>query len=641
MAEGLSSPAADEVKPYRIHVPSKHLDLTRQKLELTRLPHEPSHPSDSNTWAPKPIIEPLIDYWYSFTPQCPNQIPRLPPEATSRAPITNKTTHRPSNRLESYSWRTTESGFNTNPHLPQFRTAITPPDSHAPIRIHFIHAPSHAPGAIPLLVIPPFPLPALSLAPLIPLLTGTPTQPGSDGGPDENRQYFHVIIPSLPGTAFSDPFPPSFAPPNTNTNTNPIPATATILNTLMHRLGYPAYLATATTPSSPTNASVGGGAGRVGERIVRRLATAHAASCVGGHLVCPVLRAPRLGWKGGWRGWGRWVAARVLLRGGGGGGDGNGGYERGDLEAWGRGRGRVRGKEKGGRDGGGSGVGLERLAEPDTLAYALCDSPVGMLAFLLRGLRLAAGGGKAVFTRDELITLANLMWLPGPEGMLRFWAACGRHLEEDEKTARGPKPRVAITVFPGADGSQKGKQPETATAVVAGEGDEETAGLWPTAEQVAAREVSYYPPAWANALFDTVHIQRVSGPTSGLLAWEQPEVILAGVRGLAKAVLAKDSHLVPVVQSTGARVESADAGKQAARAVVEAGNSVAVTGPSKGSSPAGAVEGVPTVTGAAAQGDYKGKGKNAEHLAPPVVVSSVEDESPGTLVNTPPLEEAR
>ncbi|KAH6640947.1 Alpha/Beta hydrolase protein [Chaetomium tenue] len=606
MAEGLSSPAADEVKPYSIHIPSKHLDLTRQKLELTRLPHEPSPASDSNTWAPKPIIEPLIDYW-----------------------------------LESYSWRTTESQFNTNPHLPQFRTAITPPDSHAPIRIHFIHARSHTPGAIPLLVIPPFPLPALSLAPLIPLLTGTPTQPGNgSGSPDETqhqRQYFHVIIPSLSGTAFSDPLPPSFSP-----DINPIPTTATILNTLMHRLGYPAYLATATSPSttpSTTNASIGSGgaagAGRIGELIVRRLVTAHGASCVGGHLVCPVLRAPRLGWRGGWRG----VVVRVLLRRGG--GDGNGGYE------WGRGRGRERERGGGGRDGGGSGGGgggggLGRVAEPDTLAYALCDSPVGMLAFLLRGLRLAAGGGKAVFTRDELITLANLMWLPGPEGMLRFWAACGRHMEEDEKPARGHKPKVAITVFAGADGSQKGKQPETATAVAVAEGDEETAGLWPTAEEVAARKESYYPPAWANTLFDVVHIQRVAGPSSGLLAWEQPEVILAGVRGLAKAVLAKDSRLVSAVSSTGVPVESADAGKQAAGAVVEGQKPVAATGSSEDSSPAGAVEGAPAASGAAAQGgDHKGKGKDAERLAPPVVVSSVEDESPGTLVNTPPLEEAR
>jgi hypothetical protein len=262
-----------------------------------------------------------------------------------------------------------------------------------------------------------------------------------------------------------------------------------------------------------------------------------------------------------------------------------------------------------------------------------------MLAFLLRGLRLAAGGGKAVFTRDELITLASLMWLPGPEGMLRFWAACGRHQEEEEKTVRGAKPRVAITVFAGAGGSQKDKQPKTVTVTAVAEEEEET-GLWPTPEEVAARTESYYPPAWANTLFDVVYTQRVPGPSSGLLAWEQPGVIIAGVRGLAKAVLAKDARLVPVVPSTGVAVGSADTGKPATGAPVDRQKPVAVTRSSVGSTPAGAVEAVPTTSGTAAQGDHKGKGKETELLAPPAVGSSVEDESPRTLVNTPPLETA-
>ena len=441
-----------------------------------------------------------------------------------------------------------------------------------------------------------------------------------------------MVIPSLPGTAFSDPLSPSASHDHDHA-TNPIPPTAAILDSLMHRLGYTAYLATATAPgagsfTTSTSASAAGsgggdsggggagaaagaaGAGRVGERLVRRLVVAHAASCVGGHLVGPVLRTPR--WNEmGWRGWGRWVAAK----------------------AWGRGR------QGGGIVAGGGGLG--RVAEADTLAYALCDSPVGMLAFLLRGLRLAAGGGKAVFTRDELITLASLMWLPGPEGMLRFWAACGRHQEEEEKTVRVPKPRVAITVFAGPGGSQKGKQPETIAVTAVAEEEEEETGLWPTPEEVAARMESYYPPAWANTLFDVVHTQRVPGPSSGLLAWEQPEVILAGVRGVAKAVLAKDARLASVVPSTRVAVESANTGTPAAGVLVERQKSIAVTRSSVGSSPAGAVEAVPMASGLVVQANYKGKGKDTGLLSPPAVGSSVEDESPGTLVNTPPLEEER
>ena len=45
-------------------VSSKYLELTRQKLELTRLPHENSDPQSKHWWEPKPIVEPLIDFWY-------------------------------------------------------------------------------------------------------------------------------------------------------------------------------------------------------------------------------------------------------------------------------------------------------------------------------------------------------------------------------------------------------------------------------------------------------------------------------------------------------------------------------------------------------------------------------------------------
>jgi hypothetical protein len=83
---------SDEVKPYKIHVSatvtrqfskpncaharpspwltrrfsqvsSRYLDLTKQKLEITRLPHEVSEPKSEDWWEPKPQVEPLIDFW--------------------------------------------------------------------------------------------------------------------------------------------------------------------------------------------------------------------------------------------------------------------------------------------------------------------------------------------------------------------------------------------------------------------------------------------------------------------------------------------------------------------------------------------------------------------------------------------------
>lgn len=59
------------------------------------------------------------------------------------------------------------------------------------------------------------------------------------------------------------------------------------------------------------------------------------------------------------------------------------------------------------------------LAEdPNTLAYALCDSPTGMLVFMLRGLRAMGLDETALsspfFTHEKIITLTNMLWLPGP-----------------------------------------------------------------------------------------------------------------------------------------------------------------------------------------------------------------------------------
>ena len=96
------------------------------------------------------------------------------------------------------------------------------------MRIPFIHARSPHDDAVPLLLIPPFPLTNLSLAHLIPRLTNPQDATAS--------QPFHVVIPTLPGLGFSDPLPPT---------AQPIAASADILNTLMtSRLSYAHYLVT-------------------------------------------------------------------------------------------------------------------------------------------------------------------------------------------------------------------------------------------------------------------------------------------------------------------------------------------------------------------------------------------------------------
>lgn len=46
-----------------VKVSSKYLELTKKKLELTRLPHEVAEPTSKDWWEPKPHVEPLIDFW--------------------------------------------------------------------------------------------------------------------------------------------------------------------------------------------------------------------------------------------------------------------------------------------------------------------------------------------------------------------------------------------------------------------------------------------------------------------------------------------------------------------------------------------------------------------------------------------------
>jgi hypothetical protein len=47
-------------------VSAKYLELTKKKLELTRLPREIELP-DERRWeqgTPKSVLEPLLDFWY-------------------------------------------------------------------------------------------------------------------------------------------------------------------------------------------------------------------------------------------------------------------------------------------------------------------------------------------------------------------------------------------------------------------------------------------------------------------------------------------------------------------------------------------------------------------------------------------------
>lgn len=229
--------------------------MTRQKLELTRLPHEGADPPSTDWWEPKPQVEPLIDFW-----------------------------------LEKYSWRDQEASLNK---IPQFRTAISIPGAEAPIRLHFIHVPSpHSQAAVPLLLIPPFPLSNLALAHLVTLFTGSASADATT-----NSQTFHLVIPALPGLGFSDRFP---------NNTPEISTTAEILDTLMSRLGYQHYLASNAGPAHSSPAEIDW-------KLIACLAATYTSSCVGAHFIAPPLASPRLSEAP--IEWAKWTIANTLSAG--------------------------------------------------------------------------------------------------------------------------------------------------------------------------------------------------------------------------------------------------------------------------------------------------------------------------------------
>lgn len=183
----------------------------------------------------------------------------------------------------------------------------------------------------------------------------------------------------------------------------------------------------------------------------------------------------------------------------------------------------------------------------------MCDSPTGLLVFAMKGLSLLAP--RMQFTPEQIITFANLAWLPGPEYAMRFWARCATHGEESirEKRPLVNKPRVAITVFLG------GEDEATSDKSMAQEVGEGAIRLEaPLKDGVRAR---YTCPAWAKTHYNVLFSQRASGDP-GLLAWERPGLILTGMRGLAKELAKIDQRLAPGREQTAESLVSVIVAKQ-------------------------------------------------------------------------------
>jgi pimeloyl-ACP methyl ester carboxylesterase len=256
--------------------------------------------------------------------------------------------------------------------------------------IHFVHARSKAPKPLPLLITHGWPGSFVEMVKLVPLLT----DPAAHGGRAEDA--FDVIVPSLPGYGFSDrPREPGM---------NPFKVAA-LWARLMAELGYERFAAQG---------------GDWGSAISTALGLNHAERIVGIHL--------------------NYIAGRFLL-----GGTLNQSPEDDDiaksflseLRGWWD------------QEGGYSHV---QSTRPQTLGYALNDSPVGLAAWIIEKFRTwsdCAGDPERIFTRDELLTNVMIYWVTQTATSSARLYYETREQPLRLSPANRVRPPVAVALFPG------------------------------------------------------------------------------------------------------------------------------------------------------------------------------------------------
>jgi epoxide hydrolase len=175
--------ASDAVEPFSVSVPRSAIDDLKRRLAFTRLP-ERETVGDWSQGVPLEKARTLIAYWH-----------------------------------DRYDWRRFETRINA---LPQYRTQIDG------IGIHFIHVRSPHPNALPIILTHGWPGSFVEFMEII----GPLSDPTRFGARAEDA--FHVVVPSLPGFAFSD------KPTETGWDVNRI---ARAWAALMQRLGYDRWVA--------------------------------------------------------------------------------------------------------------------------------------------------------------------------------------------------------------------------------------------------------------------------------------------------------------------------------------------------------------------------------------------------------------
>ncbi|KAI0131621.1 alpha/beta-hydrolase [Hypoxylon sp. NC0597] len=260
---------------------------------------------------------------------------------------------------ESYDWREAEEELNK---LPQFTTDIQCA-GFEPLSIHFIHVRSEVNGAIPLLFIHGWPGHFEEVSKILKPLTE-----GADG---VKYPVFDVVAPSLPNFGFSEgPKKRGFA----------MEQYAETLNKLMLKLGYNEYV------------TQGGDWGR---HISRTLAHLYPEHCKATHLNYDTSNPPEFLKN-------PLLALEHALK----------PYN--PREKHGVSRSKWFEQE-------GRGYNLEQSTKPQTLGYALADSPVACLAWIYE--KLHDWTDAYPWTEDEICTWVSIYWFStaGPAASVRIY----------------------------------------------------------------------------------------------------------------------------------------------------------------------------------------------------------------------------
>ncbi len=223
------------------------------------------------------------------------------------------------------------------------------------IGIHFVHVKGRGPAPLPILITHGWPGSFLEMLKLIPLLA----DPQRFGG--DPRDAFDVVVPSMPGYGFSD------QPERQGMNTFKI---ADLWKRLMQELGYPKFVAQG---------------GDFGANVATVLAWKHPDSVQAIHLnYIPGSYLPHVDDAN------PMTAEEKQFQI--------------DEARW--------LEEKGGYC-------YVQIAQPQTLAYGLNDSPMGLAAWLIDKFRDWAdcdGQVERRFSKDELLANVGLYWLTGTIG---------------------------------------------------------------------------------------------------------------------------------------------------------------------------------------------------------------------------------